>query len=205
MITWTRNPSGAFERGGELSDAREVFIEMLKDDGDWRRSIQRYCRGDAVTLIETSISAGLVRYGAYRVVAAPPRLISEATRARLAALHARDIGENEMAKKKQKQQRKPSVKRTSQAPKAEGDGRKPALAEFINAPMEIFGDYKGKRFEARVSISGIITYEGEQFTSPSLAAAKARNTRTCNGWTFWKFIDAKGEEVFIDVLRKKAA
>ena len=75
--------------------------------------------------------------------------------------------------------------------------------------LKIFGDYKSLRFTAEVIQDGKIRFDGEVFSSPSLAAITAiqstgSSRETENGWRWWKFIDPKtGEESSIDVLREK--
>jgi hypothetical protein len=84
----------------------------------------------------------------------------------------------------------------------ESDGRKPILADYISAAMTIRARHKGKVIKAVVRKTGHITFDGKQFTSPSLAGAHAVKRPTCNGWTFWQFERAPGDWVPLDTLRK---
>jgi len=84
----------------------------------------------------------------------------------------------------------------------EHDGRTPALAEYISAPMLIHARFKGKIITARVRRDGTVRFAGQVYTSPSMAAATACKRRTCNGWTFWQYERAPGDWVAIDKLRK---
>lgn len=77
------------------------------------------------------------------------------------------------------------------------------LTTYINSPMKLRAQFKGKTVTASVRQDGIIRFEGKKYTSPSLAAAAACNRRTCNGWTFWKYERAPGDWVLLDNLRKR--
>jgi hypothetical protein len=82
------------------------------------------------------------------------------------------------------------------------DGRKPVLANYITKAMIIRGRHKGKTIHASVTKTGLIRFEGKQFTSPSMAGAHAVKRPTCNGWTFWSYERAPGDWVPLDALRK---
>lgn len=75
--------------------------------------------------------------------------------------------------------------------------------------LDLFRFYKGQRFTAKVIEGGKIKFNGQIFSSPSLAAVAAiqsagSNRTTAGGWQWWKFVDsATGEESPIDVLREK--
>lgn len=89
MIAWMRDATGTFTRTGDPDNAREVFIEVL-DPGSrqWRDDYRaRFPRGKAIEIIEEAIAKKQVRFVGYRLVPAPAKPISEATRARLAKLH----------------------------------------------------------------------------------------------------------------------
>jgi hypothetical protein len=96
-------------------------------------------------------------------------------------------------------------KPTVASPKASAGrfpGRKPALAEYISAPVKLRARFKGHMITARVRRDGVVRFHGKAFSSPSLAAALACGRRTCNGWTFWQFERAPGDWVPLDKLRK---
>lgn len=92
-------------------------------------------------------------------------------------------------------------KKARKAPKAktETGGRKPTLAPFIREEIDIVASYKDKEFKATVKDTGMIRFDGEDFTSPS-SAGKAAIKKSVDGWTFWKF-KKDGEMVPLDVLR----
>jgi hypothetical protein len=93
------------------------------------------------------------------------------------------------------------------ANKSVATGRKPALAKYVKETLRIFGTFKGKEFQAHVNADGTITFDGETYTSPSVAAATAIKRKTCNGWKFWRYTKDVGSETtteFIDDLRKTA-
>lgn len=81
-------------------------------------------------------------------------------------------------------------------------GGRGVLAEFINSPMKLRAQFKGKVIAARVRQDGIIRFAGKKYKSPSSAAAAACRRRTCNGWTFWKYERAPGDWVRLDNLKK---
>jgi len=47
----------------------------------------------------------------------------------------------------------------------------------------------------------LIWFDGQHFTSPSLAGAHAVKRPTCNGWTFWQYERAPGDWVALNALR----
>ncbi len=87
--------------------------------------------------------------------------------------------------------------------KADTEGRAPVLTEYGKSAFRLRARYKGKRLSAWVRRDGRIRFNGKIFTSPSLAAAAARKTRTCNGWTFWQYERAPGDWVLLDEMRKR--
>jgi len=91
-------------------------------------------------------------------------------------------------------------KRTSRVKRQLAPG-KPTLAPYIKKAFRIQGTYKGKTYKAVVNKSGSIRFEGKLYNSPSMAGKAARK-RSTNGWTFWKYKNAKGEWVKLDELRK---
>lgn len=86
MITWLRQPDGAFLRTGELpKGTRYVIVQVLADDGGWA-GIIRKSASDGVLLIQLAISSGHARKKGYRVV--PTAAGSEETLARFAKVRA---------------------------------------------------------------------------------------------------------------------
>jgi predicted GIY-YIG superfamily endonuclease len=81
-------------------------------------------------------------------------------------------------------------------------GGRGGLAKFINSPMKLRAQFKGKIISARVRQDGIIRFAGKKYNSPSSAACAACKRRTCNGWTFWKYERAPGDWVRLDNLKK---
>lgn len=80
---------------------------------------------------------------------------------------------------------------------------KAVLANYVNRPLRLRATYKGKVHKARVLRTGIISFAGERFQSPSTAALKALPTRRAvNGWSFWKYERGPGDWVFLSELRK---
>jgi len=76
------------------------------------------------------------------------------------------------------------------------------LAEFISGPIKLRAKFKGAVVTASVRRDGTVRYAGKVYTSPSLAAAAARKSRTCNGWKFWRYQRAPGDWVLLDALRR---
>jgi hypothetical protein len=84
----------------------------------------------------------------------------------------------------------------------ESSGRRPVLAGYVTQPRKLRARYKGKTLYARLRRDGMILFASKKFSSPSTAAAVARHTPTCNGWTFWQYERAPGDWVLLDELRK---
>jgi hypothetical protein len=82
------------------------------------------------------------------------------------------------------------------------DQKQPVLAKYISGPIKLRAKIKGKGVKAIARKDGLIRYGGKTYTSPSLAAAKACNRPTCNGWTFWKYERAPGDWVSLNELRR---
>ena len=82
-----------------------------------------------------------------------------------------------------------------------GTTRTPTLAPYCSKPFKIKRMYKGEEYSAGVSATGQITYNKVNYNSPSVAAYAITN-RPTNGWTFWKYMNAEGEWVKLDTLRK---
>ena len=87
-------------------------------------------------------------------------------------------------------------------------------ADIITPPFNLHRTYKGVELTARVESDGTVTFQGESFKSLSTAggvarlSAGGRSTPTrkipqTNGWSFWQFTDADGQEKPIDALRQR--
>jgi len=68
--------------------------------------------------------------------------------------------------------------------------------------MKLVAWFKGKKLKAQLLKGGRVRFNGKVYESLSTAAAKACKRRTCNGWTFWKYLRAPGDWVTVDHLRK---
>jgi hypothetical protein len=80
---------------------------------------------------------------------------------------------------------------------------KAVLASYITRPFRLRGTYKGKVHKARVLRTGVISFGGRRFRSPSMAALAALPTRRAiNGWWFWKYERGPGDWVRLRELRK---
>lgn len=99
---------------------------------------------------------------------------------------------------KAKKAKEPKAAKTPK-PKKEPQARKPTLAPFIDGPMTLHATYKEKTFEAKVAADGVVTFDGENYTSPS-SAGKAAIKKSVDGWRFWRF-KKDGEELELDHLR----
>jgi hypothetical protein len=71
------------------------------------------------------------------------------------------------------------------------NGRRAVLAGYVTQPLTLRARYKGKALHARLRRDGMILFASKKFSSPSTAAAAARHTPTCNGWTFWQYERAR--------------
>lgn len=61
--------------------------------------------------------------------------------------------------------------------------------------IEIFANYKGKKYIALMKSPTLIVYNGENFPSLSRAANKITDSNV-NGWEFWKYTDAQDGKVY---------
>jgi len=68
--------------------------------------------------------------------------------------------------------------------------------------MKLRAWFKGKKLRAQLLKGGRVRFNGEVYESLSTAAAKACKRRTCNGWTFWKYLRAPGDWATVDHLRR---
>ena len=82
-------------------------------------------------------------------------------------------------------------------------GRRPVLAAYPIRPKVLKARFKGKTVRARVLRDGSIRYQKRVYTSPSLAAARACERRSCNGWSFWTYQRAPGDWVPLRTLRQR--
>lgn len=87
-------------------------------------------------------------------------------------------------------------------------------ARIITPPFPIHVNFKGKDFTAEIDPDGFVLMDGKRHTSLSIAGGIVRATvsgkpddglpyRRVNGWTFWRYTDAKGQAKPVDELRKK--
>ncbi len=94
-----------------------------------------------------------------------------------------------------KSQRSPKRRKKKQSKRGN------SLADFFEKGLRIRATYKVRTYYARIRKSGWVRYDGENYTSLSLAG-KAVTNRATNGWTFWKFRDKKGNWVSLKELKK---
>jgi hypothetical protein len=83
----------------------------------------------------------------------------------------------------------------------------------VRLPLDIETAYKGHQLTARIEADASVTWNGTRYESLSLAGGMARKSIVgappgrdypqTNGWTFWRFRDADGRLVFVDVLRQR--
>lgn len=91
---------------------------------------------------------------------------------------------------------RPRSKQTS------SNGRLPVLARYIDGrPTRLRARYKGQVLRARVRRDGKIRFDGEIYSSPSVAGASVCK-HACNGWKFWQYERAPGDWVLLEKLRK---
>lgn len=92
--------------------------------------------------------------------------------------------------------RKPVVVRGRSSSKA-------VLAAYVTRPLRLRARYKGKVLKARVLSNGVISFAGQRYQSPSMAACAALpHRRAINGWHFWTYERAPGDWVRLKELRK---
>lgn len=78
----------------------------------------------------------------------------------------------------------------------------PEPEETEGKGVEIFANYKGRKYFAVYFSPTKIVYENGAYNSPSGAGTKVQNGLPVNGWKFWKFTDAKTGKTFpIERLR----
>ena len=100
--------------------------------------------------------------------------------------------------------RKKKTKRVSKKGRAQpkARGQAPVLAPYVGQVKKLRSRFKGKLVWARLLKDGRISYGGQRYTSPSLAAAAACGRKACNGWRFWTYERAPGDWVLLNELRK---
>lgn len=60
----------------------------------------------------------------------------------------------------------------------------------VKYPVKITATAQGQIFEAELlDESGQVKFKGQLFQSPSGAGQVAANWKSCNGWTFWKYLN----------------
>ncbi|MDD5208933.1 MAG: GIY-YIG nuclease family protein [Elusimicrobiales bacterium] len=79
--------------------------------------------------------------------------------------------------------------------------KKSDLAGCVKCRLPIQFVYKGKAYNAHVSKSGAIIFNGKEYVSPSAAAFSLTGSGV-NGWKAWKFQDKNGAWLRLDTLRK---
>jgi len=92
---------------------------------------------------------------------------------------------------------------TSKPAKSKATGRRPVLAKYLSAPLQLRARHKGRFLRARVRRDGAITFNKKVYNSPSVAGAAAVNRISCNGWTFWTYERSPGDWVPLQALRGK--
>jgi hypothetical protein len=86
--------------------------------------------------------------------------------------------------------------------RADTDG-KAVLAAYFTRPVKLRAHYKGKVLKARVLRSGLISFKGKRYASPSKAAGAALpHRRAISGWHFWTYERAPGDWVRLRELRR---
>ena len=77
----------------------------------------------------------------------------------------------------------------------------PVLAGIASKRFEIRHVYKGTLYKAHVLKSGMISFKGKHYSSPTAAALAIVDRPTVNGWSFWRYRNKKGEWVSLKNLR----
>lgn len=84
----------------------------------------------------------------------------------------------------------------------------------MKPPLILSKEYLGRQLRAEVQPDGSVIFDGKRYTSPSMAAAKAREEVKggpppdrlrwqTNGWVFWLFRDDDGKWQPLDLLRRR--
>lgn len=80
--------------------------------------------------------------------------------------------------------------------------RRPVLSAYVTCGMRIKGRHKNRTKRAWVRRDGSISFDGQVFNSPSMAAASACGRTRCNGWQFWTYERTPGNWVPLSELRR---
>lgn len=87
-------------------------------------------------------------------------------------------------------------------------------AGIITPPFKVYCCFKKHEFVAEIDQDGFLMLEGKRYTSLSVAAGVVRAKisgkpkdglpyRRANGWTFWSYLDKKGQLQKMDNLREE--
>ena len=82
----------------------------------------------------------------------------------------------------------------------------------VALPLDLETTYKGQKLSARIEADGPVSWNGAMYRSLSVVGGMARTSIVgapperghlpTNGWTFWRFRNAGGGLVLLDVLRQ---
>lgn len=71
---------------------------------------------------------------------------------------------------------------------------KQPLSRNVDYPVQIRAEAKGQQFEAELlDKNGQVKLNGRLYRSPSGAGQAASGWKSCNGWTFWKYLNEENE------------
>jgi predicted type IV restriction endonuclease len=78
------------------------------------------------------------------------------------------------------------------------------VTEALNYPIEIYANYKGVRYEAKLFEKGMVLLKGKEYTSVSAAAISVVDSKTRNGWTFWRVSETGNiiNDIYHAVMKK---
>jgi len=82
----------------------------------------------------------------------------------------------------------------------EGQGTR-VLEGRLERRIYLQAEHKGQRYRATLRKDGFIAYDGEQYASPSAAAAKVVG-HSVNGWSFWHYRNGTKGWIPLDNIRK---
>lgn len=99
--------------------------------------------------------------------------------------------------------RRRQVLQTKHAHAGVGKRGSPPLAPHAHGGFPVMREYKGVVYKAQVLADGRVRYNGATYNAPSTAGCVVRGGKHTNGWRFWKFQNARGEWISLDVLRKR--
>jgi restriction system protein len=89
------------------------------------------------------------------------------------------------------------------APVISSDSRNAAKQVPVNYPLSIFARYRGAVIEASLLETGEVIVDGQTFSSVSSAGMAVTGWKSCNGWSFWHFINTvDNADYLLDVLRR---